>query len=222
MTDLLIYFLLSAVPVVLAITLHEVAHGYTARLLGDPTAHQMGRITLNPIKHVDPMGTILLPGLLIASNAMLGTSLPIFGWAKPVPVNFGRLRNPKADMFWVAAAGPAANLVQALVWTLIAAIAMRLNLGPNVMDWLGLACSAGVMTNLALMLINLVPIPPLDGGRIAVSLLPYSLAAPLARVEPFGFVVLFALLWMNVLDKPLYAAMRFIATLLGRITTTFI
>jgi Zn-dependent protease len=222
MTDLVIYFLLSAIPVVLAITLHEVAHGYSARLLGDPTAYQMGRITLNPLKHIDPMGTILLPAMLIASNAMLGSSLPIFGWAKPVPVNFGRLRNPKADMLWVAAAGPAANLLQAFVWTLVFAIAIRLELGGAALDWLRIACSAGVMTNLALMLLNLVPIPPLDGGRIAVSLLPYSLAVPFSRIEPYGFVLLFALLWLKVLDDPLKYGLQFFVNLLGSIINTFI
>src|SRR5215475_5739235 len=175
-----------AVPVVFAITLHEAAHGYVARMFGDHTAYMLGRVTLNPLKHIDPIGTIAVPGFLIAVSLLTKAPLFIFGWAKPVPVNFGNLRQPKRDMLWVAAAGPAANFVMALGWTLVAKFAT--SEGVEVM------ASAGVITNVVLMVLNLFPIPPLDGGRIAVSLLPHRLAISYARLEPYGFMVVIILL----------------------------
>jgi Zn-dependent protease len=186
-----------AVPVVFAITLHEAAHGYVAKLFGDQTAWMLGRVTLNPIKHIDPVGTILVPGMLLLSAKLLGGMPFIFGWAKPVPVNFGNLRNPKRDMFWVAGAGPAANFAMAIVWGLLLK-----NTTPDAAlpsDGLHAMANVGILINLMLMALNLLPILPLDGGRIAVSLLPHSMAMTYARMEPYGFVIVIALLVTGVL-----------------------
>lgn len=186
-----------AVPVILAITLHEAAHGYAAKLLGDPTAYLMGRITLNPFKHVDLWGTILIPGGIVIFNAISGINFPPFGWAKPVPVNFSRLRRPKADMLWVAAAGPGSNLVQAFAWALVVRV-LQMFVAPDSL-WLALATN-GMLVNLSLMILNLIPVPPLDGGRILVSLLPMPQAVLVARLEPYGFFILLALLCFHILD----------------------
>lgn len=180
-----------ALPVIFAITVHEAAHGYVAKYFGDMTAFNAGRITLNPIKHIDPLGTILLPALTI----MLGGVL--FGWAKPVPVDFGRLRHPKKDMLWVAAAGPASNFLMAVFWVLVLKYAA---FAPEAFTYpLALMAKAGVTINVILMVLNLLPLPPLDGGRIAVSLLPYRFARPFANIEPYGFVILIVLLFTGVL-----------------------
>jgi len=187
-----------AVPVVFAITLHEAAHGYVAKLFGDQTAWMLGRVTANPIKHIDPVGTILIPGVLLLL-AKFGSPGFIFGWAKPVPVNFGNLRNPKRDMFWVAGAGPAANFAMAIVWGLLLKAAAPG--GAIASDGLMEMADAGIQINLMLMALNLLPIPPLDGGRIAVSLLPHSMAAGFARIEPYGFIVVIVLLATGVLVK---------------------
>ena len=185
---------IAALPVILAITLHEAAHGYVARHFGDPTAWQAGRISLNPLRHIELFGTILLPALL----HFIGSPF-LFGWAKPVPVNFSRLRNPKQDMFWVALAGPAVNLLMAIAWT--ALLKIDVLLPRNYFTFpLALMCEIGIGVNLALMGLNLLPLPPLDGGRIAVGLLPYRLAAPLSRLEPWGFPILLVLLATHVLD----------------------
>ncbi len=185
---------LAAVPVVLAITLHEAAHGYVARQFGDSTAWLLGRVTLNPLKHIDPIGTVLVPlGILLISGGGF-----LFGWAKPVPVNFGNLRHPKRDMLWVAAAGPAVNLVMALLWALLFGLAA--GHGPFASDGLASMSFIGVSINVALMVLNLLPILPLDGGRIAVSLLPHSLAVPFARTERFGFIIVLALLLTGVIS----------------------
>jgi len=182
-----------ALPVIFAITVHEAAHGYVARHFGDMTAHQEGRITLNPLKHIDPFGTIILPALTI----MLGGIL--FGWAKPVPVNFSRLRNPKKDMLWVAAAGPASNLIMAIIWAFVMKFAVS---APEAIAIpLLLMAKAGVMINIVLMVLNLLPLPPLDGGRIAVSLLPNNLARSFAQLERYGFVILIVLLFTGILGK---------------------
>ena len=182
-----------ALPVIFAITLHEAAHGYVARHFGDPTAYMLGRVTLNPLKHIDPVGTILVP--LIA--LMLGGVL--FGWAKAVPVNFSQLKNPKRDMLWVAAAGPAANLFMIVCWAIVARFAAEIpdNTFAVPMSMMG---QAGMVINAVLMVLNLVPLPPLDGGRIAVSLLPMPWAGYLARIEPYGFMILIALLVTGVLN----------------------
>jgi Zn-dependent protease len=191
-----------ALPVIFAITLHEAAHGYVARHFGDPTAWQLGRITLNPLRHIDLIGTIVIPVLLFLSNAGF-----LFGWAKPVPVDFGRLRKPKQDMLWVAAAGPGANLTMALAWAglLKLAIVMPDNAYSLPLAEMG---RAGIEVNAVLMLLNLLPIPPLDGGRIAVSLLPPALAWRFARVERFGFFILLALLFFGGLSYILTPLMR--------------
>lgn len=185
---------LYAIPVLFAITLHEAAHGYAARHFGDPTAWQLGRITLNPVKHIDPVGTIAMPLLLYFATA--GNFL--FGYAKPVPVNFGRLRNPKRDMVWVALAGPGANLVQAIGW-LIGLYALQ-GAGLQERFWLDM-CRAGVTVNLVMFAFNLFPLPPLDGGRILVGLLPHGPASALSRVEPFGFLIVLALVITGIVGN---------------------
>ena len=177
---------LYAIPVLFAITMHEAAHGYVAKHYGDPTAYLLGRVTLNPAKHIDPLGTIAMPLLLYFATS--GNFL--FGYAKPVPVNFGRLRNPKRDMVWVALAGPGANFVQAVIWTLV--LYLLLASGVNERFWLDM-CRAGVGVNLVMFAFNLFPLPPLDGGRILVGLLPWRQASWLARVEPWGFFIVMAL-----------------------------
>jgi Zn-dependent protease len=182
-----------ALPILFAITVHEAAHGYAAKYFGDLTAEKLGRITLNPLKHIDPFGTILLPALTV----MLGGIL--FGWAKPVPVNFANLKNPKKDMFWVAAAGPASNFVMAIFWALMLNYA---NYAPNAaVNFLAEMSLAGISINLVLMVLNLLPMPPLDGGRIAVSLLPTPMAIQLARLEQYGFIILIMLMFTGILGK---------------------
>jgi Zn-dependent protease len=187
-----------ALPVIFAITLHEAAHGYAARYFGDPTAEREGRISLNPIRHVDLVGTIIVPLVILLTSKLFGGAGMLFGWAKPVPVNFGNLRQPKRDMLWVAAAGPFSNLVMALGWagllkgsTLMATNSFSLPLG--------LMAEAGITVNVVLMVLNLLPILPLDGGRIAVSLLPNRMAYSYSRLEPYGFPILLVLLFTNML-----------------------
>ncbi len=177
---------IAAIPVLFAITLHEAAHGYVARHFGDMTAYQQGRISLNPMRHIDPVGTILLPLLTLAIGGIL------FGWAKPVPVNFGALRRPKQDMLWVALAGPASNLFMALCWGLIAKLAWMFP-GSYFAEPLLEMAQIGIKINVVLMVLNLLPLPPLDGGRIAVSLLPHRQAYQLSRIEPYGMFVLIGL-----------------------------
>jgi len=204
---------LGVVPVVLAITLHEAAHGFVARMFGDQTAWMLGRVTLNPIKHIDPVGTILLPGVLLLMHAPF-----LFGWAKPVPVNFGNLRNPKRDMLWVAAAGPGANFAMAFAWALL----LKGALPSGMLASAGLAEMAqiGIEINLMLMALNLLPIPPLDGGRIAVSVLPRRAAMAWAGLERYGLFIVLALLLipglLNALMSPIVSAgARVLETLLG-------
>ncbi len=185
---------LYAIPAIFAITLHEAAHGYAARYFGDPTAYQAGRISLNPIRHIDPIGTLLIPAVvLFASGGKFA-----FGWAKPVPVNFGMLRNPKRDMLWVAAAGPGANLFMAVLWALLFKFTAVMPVNYFSEPALRMA-EGGIIINLVLMVLNLFPLPPLDGGRIAVSLLPHRLAYQFSRVEPYGMIILMVLLFTGVL-----------------------
>ncbi len=174
---------ISAIPILFAITLHEAAHGYVARHFGDMTAYQQGRISLNPIRHIDPVGTILLPLLTLWLGGIL------FGWAKPVPVNFSALRNPKKDMLWVALAGPAANLFMVICWVLLLKLALAFP-GSYFYKPLEEMAKMGVQINIILMMLNLLPLPPLDGGRIAVSLLPHRQAYRLAQIEPYGMYIL--------------------------------
>jgi Zn-dependent protease len=178
--------LIYALPVLFAITIHEAAHGYVARYLGDNTAYAMGRVTLNPIKHIDPVGTILMP--LVLYFATSGAFL--FGYAKPVPVNFGQLRRPKRDMVWVALAGPASNFAQALLW----AIVFTLLAGSGVTERFFIEMAkAGVLVNLVMWAFNLFPLPPLDGGRIVAGLLPRRAAWSFSRIEPWGFFIVMGL-----------------------------
>ncbi|MBK7464502.1 MAG: site-2 protease family protein [Betaproteobacteria bacterium] len=185
---------IAALPVIFAITLHEAAHGYAARHFGDPTAWQMGRISLNPLRHIDLVGTIIIPASILLFSG--GTFL--FGYAKPVPVDFGRLRNPKKDMLWVAAAGPGANLFMALCWALMLKLAWLMPSNDFTLP-LSEMSKIGIIVNCVLMVLNLVPLPPLDGGRIAVSLLPHNLAWKFAKIEPWGFPILLLLLFTGVL-----------------------
>jgi Zn-dependent protease len=188
-----------ALPILFAITVHEVAHGWVARRLGDPTAYMMGRLTLNPIRHIDPIGTVLVP---LALTLMGGF---IFGWAKPVPVTWENLRNPKRDMVLVAAAGPLANLAMALLWALAMKVGVLLG---DEARWVALPLIymgfAGITINLVLMVLNLLPLPPLDGGRVVAGLLPDRLAWRYGRLEPYGLMILLALLMMGWLGHLLW------------------
>ena len=182
-----------ALPVLFAITVHEAAHGYAALHFGDKTAWSMGRITLNPAKHIDPVGTILMPLLLYFATS--GAFL--FGYAKPVPVRFGNLKNPKRDMIWVALAGPGANLAMALAW----GIALYLLQGIGVTEPFFLKmCQGGVLVNVVMFVFNLFPLPPLDGGRILVGLLPMKQALAVSRIEPWGFFIVMGLVIAGVLS----------------------
>jgi len=186
--------LIYALPVLFAITVHEAAHGYAARHFGDNTAYMLGRITLNPLKHIDPVGTILMP--LVLYFATSGAFL--FGYAKPVPVNFGHLRNPKQHMVWVALAGPASNFVQAVLWKLVLIVLIILDVQEPF--FLKMA-QGGVLVNLVMWAFNLFPLPPLDGGRILVGLLPYKQAQLVSRIEPWGFFIVMALVLAGVVTS---------------------
>src|SRR5690554_4804613 len=205
-----------ALPVLLAITLHEAAHGYVARHFGDPTAAEAGRITLNPFSHIDPVGTILVPAGILVLSMLAGSAGILFGWAKPVPVNFARLNNPKSDMLWVAAAGPFMNLVMAIGWAALLKLA-HAGFGGAYADPLMQMALAGIMINAVLMFLNLLPIPPLDGGRIAVSLLPDRLAWQFARIEPYGFPILLLLLFSGILGAILWPMIAIFRDLLSTI-----
>ena len=206
-----------ALPVIFAITLHEAAHGYVARYFGDTTAAALGRITLNPLKHIDLVGTILVPLAILLTSKLLGGGMILFGWAKPVPVNFGQLRRPKQDMLWVAAAGPGMNLVMALFWALM--IQLGHALGSSFASTpLMLMGAAGVFINVILMALNLIPLPPLDGGRIAVSLLPVRQAIQFSRLEPYGLFILLALLFTGVLGIILWPLIGLFIGLVAMLT----
>jgi len=202
-----------AVPVLFAITVHEVAHGWVASRFGDDTARYSGRLTLNPLKHVDPVGTVLVPGLLL----MIGGF--IFGWAKPVPVNFSNLNHPRRDMIYVAIAGPGANLLMAVIWGLVGLLA-QYTPAFTALPMLYMSV-AGLYINAILMLINLIPVPPLDGGRVAVGLLPESLARSYSKLEPYGLFIMLGLLATGLLGKiliiPLSAFLSFMASLFSSV-----
>jgi len=203
------YFTISIIPVLLAITVHEAAHGYAAKYFGDKTAYFLGRITLNPIKHIDPVGTVVIPGMLLLLSAPF-----LFGWAKPVPVNFSNLNNPKKDMMWVALAGPASNLAMAIIWAIILGL-FKSSGASYALFIIGMA-QVGIMINLVLMLLNLLPIPPLDGGRMAVSLLPSPWSYKLASLERYGMFILIFLIVSGLLSSILLPLLRFFqGTLIG-------
>ena len=210
----------NAIPLLFAITLHEAAHGYPANHFGDNTAYMLGPITLNPMKHIDPVGTILMPLMLYFATS----GAFMFGYAKPVPVNFGRLRNPKRDMIWVALAGPAANLVQAIGWAIAGLLLIALDVQE---DYFHLVCRAGVLWNLVMYAFNLFPLPPLDGGRILVGLLPWKQAAAVSRIEPYGFFIVMALVitgivsayWLLPLMDITYSAIKLLLAPLSFLLT---
>lgn len=206
-------------PLLFAITLHEVAHGWVARLYGDNTAEQYGRLTLNPIRHIDPLGTVLVPALMLLSGFLSGGGAGfIFGWAKPVPVDWSKLRNPKRDMAIVAVAGPAANLLMAVFWALVVkmGIILKSPFASEAMIYMG---GIGIGINLVFMLLNLLPVPPLDGGRIVTSLLPGRLAWSFSRLEPYGLFIMLALVVSGLLGPllsyPMPALQRFVQSIAG-------
>lgn len=199
----------AALPVLFAITVHEVAHGWVAKKLGDPTAMMLGRLTLNPLKHIDPIGTIVVPVVLLLTTGFM------FGWAKPVPVTWANLRNPKRDMALVAVAGPASNLLMAIGWALIMKLGYMLG---GTLDWLAWPlvkmAEIGIIINLILMILNLLPVPPLDGGRVLSGLLPGPWAWKLSRIEPYGLIIMVVLMVTGLLGKILVPPMMFIEGLL--------
>lgn len=205
-------------PLLFAITLHEVAHGWAAKKLGDNTAKMLGRLTLNPLKHIDPVGTVLVPGLLLFSGYLTGGSGFIFGWAKPVPVDWAKLGNPKRDMALVAVAGPMANLLMAIMWAIVAKIGIILQ-SPFASEPMLFMGGIGISINLVLMILNLLPLLPLDGGRIVASLLPGPLAWKFSKLEPYGFFILIALLATGmlgpILSYPLPALHRLVTGIAG-------
>ncbi|WP_127477383.1 site-2 protease family protein [Sulfurivermis fontis] len=187
-----------ALPVLFAITVHETAHGWMALRLGDPTAMMLGRLSINPIKHIDPIGTVLVPGVLLLLGGFL------FGWAKPVPITYENLRHPKRDMALVAAAGPLSNLVMALFWALVIRLGLELGAGTGAGIYLVYSGVAGIFINTILMVLNLLPLPPLDGGRVLVGVLPGPLSWRVSRLEPYGFPILLVLLFTGLLGKILW------------------
>jgi Zn-dependent protease len=205
-----------ALPVLLAITLHEAAHGYVARHFGDMTAYAQGRISLNPARHIDLVGTIIVPVAILALTKFAGGAGMLFGWAKPVPVNYSALRRPRQHMLWVAAAGPGANLAMALAWAAVFKTADVLPANYFTQPLL-LMGRAGIEVNVVLMLLNLLPILPLDGGRIVASLLPHRLAWRYAKLEPWGFPILLLLIFTSTLGVILAPMIRFSFRVIGAV-----
>ncbi|MGE5162024.1 MAG: site-2 protease family protein [Betaproteobacteria bacterium] len=191
MDDIIQKIAVYAIPVIFAITVHEAAHGYVARMFGDNTAYVLGRVTLNPIKHIDPLGTIVIPIAMVLLTGFM------FGWAKPVPVDWGSLRKPKRDMIWVAAAGPGVNLVMAVIWALVYRTLSAAGVEESYFYYVA---QAGIAVNLVFMALNLLPIPPLDGGRIVSGLLPTRMSIAYSRIEPYGLFILLGLMFTGALS----------------------
>jgi Zn-dependent protease len=201
-----------AIPVLFAITLHEVAHGWVARYFGDRTAELLGRLSLNPLRHIDPVGTVLIPGLL------LGMGLPVFGWARPVPVASTGLRKPRLALIIVALAGPAANLFMALLWCGVLAAVVRIPGGATINRWVVLMAQAGILGNVVLALLNLLPIPPLDGGRVLAGVLPKRIGAGFEKMAPVGLFLVLGLLVLGLfgwLFRPVFRAIGQVISVLG-------
>lgn len=206
MHDLMLTLAIWTIPVLLAITLHEVAHGWAALAFGDRTAQMLGRLSLNPLKHVDPVGTVAVPLSLLLMSWLMGSQPFLFGWAKPVPVSMQNLSHPKRDMAWVAIAGPASNFVQAIGWALLLYVQMG-----SATEWLHSMAIAGISINLILIALNLLPIPPLDGSRVLTALLPNQLGWQYNRLEPYGLVILIGLMvmgWLTPLIMPLFTLFK--------------
>ena len=184
-----------ALPVLFAITLHEVAHGWVANKLGDTTAKMLGRLTVNPFKHIDPVGTVLVPLAMV----ILQTGF-VFGWAKPVPVNTRNLKNPRKDMAIVAVAGPLSNLLMAVLWVFIYKLGASMGVDSNLGQGIRAMGQAGILINLVLFVFNLLPIPPLDGGRVLSAFVPPTVSDMLDRIEPYGFFIVIGLLYFGVLN----------------------
>ena len=204
MQEILYYIVIGAVPVLLAITLHEAAHGLVADKLGDPTARKLGRITMNPIKHIDPQGTIIIPLLMIVMSKMLLGQVMAFGWAKPVPVDPRQFKQPLLDMALVALAGPVSNFVMASLWAVFISLSVAVVSDRALLDHLIFMGEIGIFINVLLLVLNLLPIPPLDGGRVVAGLLPQQLALVYLRIEPFGMWILLALLFTGLLGQVMW------------------
>jgi Zn-dependent protease len=201
------------IPVIFAVTVHEVAHGWVASRLGDQTAKSIGRLTLNPIKHIDPVGTIVVPAIMYFASGF------IFGWAKPVPVNWRNLGHPRRDMAIVAIAGPAANLLMLLFWAMSAKVITLFGNEPNYLaQLLFIMCNIGITINIVLMILNLFPILPLDGGRVLMAMLPRNLAISFSRLEPYGLIILVVLLFSGILWKILVPVISATLTLISQLT----
>jgi len=203
-----------AIPVLMAITLHEVAHGWAARLFGDRTAELLGRLSLNPMRHIDPVGTLLVPGMLLA------VGLPVIGWAKPVPVATGALRNPRRALVWVSLAGPLANVAMAAAWCLPLGAVVRIHGNPTLIEWVSDMAQAGIIINTVLAVFNLLPIPPLDGGRVLAGLLPQRWGVKLERIEPVGFLIVIGLSALGVFGWLFDPAYRLVGRVIGAVMRT--